>query len=92
MTTNINSIADQAWGFNLTTRNIHTYEDKALLSPECQGQHRGYCPHFIKRDKWLYILLNEIRQVISLYDVNPSEVSHLKLFLSKLLQQKDTAG
>jgi DNA-binding transcriptional MerR regulator len=92
MMTNINSIADQAWRFNVTTRTIHAYEDKALLSPECQGQHRGYYPHFIMRDKWLYFSLNEIHQVIGLYDVNPSEVSLLKLFLSKLLQQKDTVG
>ena len=51
MMTNINSIADQAWGFNVTTLTIHAYEDKALPNPECQGQHWGYYPYFIMRDK-----------------------------------------
>jgi hypothetical protein len=64
----------------------------ALLSPECQGQNRVYYPHFIMRGKWLRFSLNEICQVIGLYDVGSSEVSHLKLFLAKLLQEKDVAG
>jgi len=33
---NIDSIADQVRYFNVTTRTIHVYEDKALLSPKCQ--------------------------------------------------------
>jgi DNA-binding transcriptional MerR regulator len=90
--TNIDSIADQVWDFNVTNRTIHIYEYKALLSSECQGQNRIYYPHFIVRGKWLRFSLNKIFQVIGLYDVDSSEVSHLRLFLAKLLQEKDATG
>ena len=88
----IDSVADQAWKFNVTTRTIHDYKDKALLSPECKGQHRSYYLHFIMCGKWLCFLLNEIRQVIVLDVVDPCEVSNLRLFLAKLLQEKDAVG
>ena len=90
--TNIDSIADQAWEFNVTTRTINVYEDKVLLSPECQSHNRSYYSHFIMRGKWLKFSLNEILQVIGFYDVDPGEVSHLKQFLAKLLQEKDAPG
>ena len=92
--TDIYGIADLAREFNVTTRTIRFYEDKALLSPERQGQRRVYSPRdrvrlrLIMRGKRLGFSLDEIRQMIDLYDDDPSEVSQLKLFLAKIRERQ----
>jgi DNA-binding transcriptional MerR regulator len=92
--TDIYGIADLAREFNVTTRTIRFYEDKELLSPERQGQRRVYSPRdrvrlrLIMRGKRLGFSLDEIRQMIDLYDDDPSEVSQLKLFLAKIRERQ----
>lgn len=87
-------IAELAREFNVTTRTIRFYEDKQLLSPERQGQRRVYSPRdrvrlrLIMRGKRLGFSLSEIRQMIDLYDDDPSEVAQLKLFLDKIRERQ----
>lgn len=88
-------IAELAREFNVTTRTIRFYEDKSLLSPERQGQRRIYSPRdrvrlrLIMRGKRLGFSLDEIREMIDMYDNDPSEVAQLKLFLAKIRERKN---
>ncbi|MBC8267352.1 MAG: MerR family DNA-binding transcriptional regulator [Rhodospirillaceae bacterium] len=90
----IYGIAELAREFNVTTRTIRFYEDKGLLSPERQGQRRVYSSRdrvrlrLIMRGKRLGFSLSEIREMIDLYDDDPSEVAQLKLFLSKIRERQ----
>jgi DNA-binding transcriptional MerR regulator len=87
-------IAALALEFDVTTRTIRFYEDKGLLSPARQGQRRVYAPRdrvrlrLIMRGKRLGFSLDEIRQLIDLYDVDPTEVTQLRHFLDKIRQRK----
>ena len=87
-------ISDLAREFEVTTRTIRFYEDKGLLSPLRDGQRRVYGPRdrvrlrLIMRGKRLGFRLDEIRQMIDLYDADPSEVAQLSLFLDKIRERK----
>ena len=87
-------IAELAREFDVTTRTIRFYEDKGLLSPARKGQRRIYTPRdrvrlrLIMRGKRLGFALSEIRELIDLYDVDPSEVTQLRHFLEKIRERK----
>lgn len=87
-------IAELAREFNVTTRTIRFYEDKELLTPERQGQRRVFSPRdrvrlrLIMRGKRLGFSLDEIREMIDMYDDDPSEVAQLKLFIAKIRERK----
>jgi DNA-binding transcriptional MerR regulator len=87
-------IADLAREFDVTTRTIRFYEDKGLLAPLRKGQRRVYAPRdrvrlrLIMRGKRLGFSLDEIREMIDLYDVDPTEVTQLRHFLDKIRQRK----
>ncbi len=87
-------IAELAREFNITTRTIRFYEDKNLLLPERQGQRRVYGSRdrvrlrLIMRGKRLGFSLDEIREMIDMYDDDPSEIAQLKLFLAKISERK----
>ena len=89
-------IAELAREFDVTTRTIRFYEDKGLLAPRREGQRRVYTPRdrvrlrLIMRGKRLGFSLEEIRQLIDLYDVDPSEVTQLRHFLDKIHEHKET--
>ena len=91
---NTYGIAELAREFNVTTRTIRFYEDKELLSPERQGQRRVFSPRdrvrlrLIMRGKRLGFSLDEIREMIDLYDDDPSEVAQLRLFLAKIRERQ----
>jgi len=82
--------------FDVTTRTIRFYEDKGLLSPARNGQRRIYASRdrvrlrLIMRGKRLGFSLDEIRQTIDLYDIDPTEVTQLRHFLDKIRQRKET--
>ena len=88
-------IAELAREFGITTRAIRFYEDKGLLSPERDGQRRIYGARdhvrlrLIMRGKRLGFSLDEIREMIDLYDADPSEVSQLRLFVDKLQARRE---
>ncbi len=88
-------IAELAREFGITTRAIRFYEDKGLLSPARDGQRRIYGSRdhvrlrLIMRGKRLGFSLDEIREMIDLYDLDPTEVSQLKLFIDKLRARRE---
>lgn len=84
------TITDLAREFGVTTRTIRYYEDKQLLFPVRDGQRRIYAPRdqvrlrLIMRGKRLGFSLDEIREMIDLYDVDATEVSQLNRFLEMI--------
>lgn len=86
-------IAELAAEFDVTTRTVRFYEDKGLLSPKREGQKRIYSPRdrvrlrLIMRGKRLGLSLEEIGELIDLYDVDPTEVTQLKQFVDVIRQR-----
>lgn len=87
-------ISELAGEFGVTTRTVRFYEDKGLLSPAREGQRRIYSPRdrvrlrLIMRGKRLGLSLEEIGELIDLYDVDPSEVTQLKHFVDVIRQRR----
>jgi len=87
-------IAELAKEFGVTTRTVRFYEDKGLISPIREGQRRIYSPRdrvrlrLIMRGKRLGLTLDEIAELIDLYDVDPSEVTQLKQFIGVIRERK----
>jgi DNA-binding transcriptional MerR regulator len=89
------SIAELAKEFDVTTRTIRFYEDKGLISPERQGQRRIYHARdrvrlqLVMRGKRLGFSLDDIQEMIDLYDSDPTETAQLNLFLAKLRERRE---
>ena len=96
------SIADLAQEMDITTRTIRFYEDKGLLRPTRRGQQRVYSRadrtrlKLVLRGKRLGWPLDDIREMIELYDTPDGERRQLEVMLRKLdnsrsvlLQQRD---
>jgi len=87
-------IAELAKEFGVTTRTIRFYEDKGLIAPTREGQRRIYSPRdrvrlrLIMRGKRLGLSLDEIAELIDLYDVDPSEVTQLRQFIDVIRDRK----
>ena len=87
-------IAELAREFDITTRTVRFYEDKGLLSPERDGQRRVYGPRdrvrlrLIMRGKRLGLSLEEIGELMDLYDADPSEVTQLTQFIDVIRARK----
>ena len=87
-------IAELAGEFGVTTRTVRFYEDKGLLSPARDGQRRIYSPRdrvrlrLIMRGKRLGLSLEEIGELIDLYDVDPSEVTQLNHFVDVIQRRR----
>ena len=94
MMTDTFGIAELAGEFDVTTRTIRFYEDKGLLSPARKGQRRVYTSRdrvrlrLIMRGKRLGFSLEEIREMVDLYDVDPTEVAQLRHFIDKIHERK----
>lgn len=89
-------IAELAQEFGVTTRTIRFYEDQGLISPVREGQRRVYRARdrvrlkLIMRGKRLGFSLDEIREMIDIYDADPSEVAQLRLVLAKIGKRRRT--
>lgn len=87
-------IADLAKEFGVTTRTVRFYEDKGLISPTREGQRRIYSPRdrvrlrLIMRGKRLGLSLDEIADLMDLYDADPSEITQLKQFIDVIRARK----
>ena len=87
-------IAELAREFDITTRTVRFYEDKGLLSPERDGQRRIYGSRdrvrlkLIMRGKRLGLSLEEIGELMDLYDADPSEVTQLTQFIDVIRARK----
>ncbi len=90
------TIAELAREFDVTTRTIRFYEDKGLISPERRGQRRIYHPRdkvrlqLVMRGKRLGFSLEEIQEMIDLYDVDPTENAQLRRFITKLRERRES--
>ena len=84
------SIPDLAREFDITTRAIRFYEDQGLIRPERRGQARIYSQRdrtrlkLILRGKRLGFSLDDVGEIINLYDGAPGEVGQLNFFLEKI--------
>ncbi len=84
------SIADLAQEMDITTRTIRFYEDKGLLRPARRGQQRIYSRadrtrlKLVLRGKRLGWPLDDIREMIELYDTPDGERKQLEVMLQKL--------
>ncbi len=87
-------IAELAGEFGVTTRTIRFYEDRGLIAPGRAGQRRVYAARdrvrlkLIMRGKRLGFSLEDISSILDLYDVDPTEVAQLRLFIDKLRERK----
>lgn len=90
------TITDLATEFDITTRTIRFYEDQKLLSPARNGTRRIYSTRdrtrlkLILRGKRLGWQLNEIREVIEMYDLHGGERRQLEAMVDKLRSNRDT--
>jgi DNA-binding transcriptional MerR regulator len=88
------TIAELAREFGVTTRTIRFYEDRGLITPLREGQRRVYRSRdrvrlrLIMRGKRLGFSLEEIREMIDIYDTDRSEVAQLLLVLDKIAQRR----
>ena len=92
--------------FDLTSRTIRFYEDQGLLNPVREGRNRIYSPRdrtrlkLILRGKRLGLSLQEIRELMDMYESPQDTAQQLQCFLKvldvhkqKLKQQlKDIEG
>jgi DNA-binding transcriptional MerR regulator len=87
-------IADLAKEFDVTTRTLRFYEDEGLIAPARQGQKRIFSPRdrvrlkLILRGKRLGFSIEEIREIINLYDAPPGELGQIRFFLDKIRERR----
>lgn len=90
------SIADLAQELDITTRTIRFYEDRGLLRPARRGQQRIYSKadrtrlKLVLRGKRLGWPLNDIREMIELYDTPDGEKRQLEVMINKIEQSRST--
>jgi len=89
----ISQLSDE---FGVTPRTIRFYEDRGLISPRREGQNRVYSPRdrvrlgFILRGKRLGFSLDEIREMLDLYDLGDGQVEQLRVTLDRSRARLDT--
>jgi DNA-binding transcriptional MerR regulator len=90
------TIGELAEDFDTTLRTIRFYEDKGLLLPERQGQARIFHPRdrvrlqLILRGKRLGFTLDEIAQIINMYDETPGEAGQLRFLIEDIQERRRT--
>ena len=88
------SISDLARQFQVTTRTIRFYEDKGLLNPARQGIRRVYGQRdlvrlrLVLRGKRLGFSLDEIADIMDMYDTDTGEVGQLEYMLGRLAERR----
>jgi len=88
------TIAELAREFGVTTRTVRFYEDRGLITPLREGRRRVYRSRdrvrlrLIMRGKRLGFSLEEIREMIDIYDTDRSAVAQLHLVLEKIAQRR----
>jgi DNA-binding transcriptional MerR regulator len=88
------TITELAAEFDITPRAIRFYEDMGLLEPGRKGRNRVYSPRdrtrlkLTLRGKRLGLALQEIKQLVDMYDSQASAAPQLRAFLTILAQHR----
>lgn len=88
------TITELAKEFGVTTRTIRFYEDKGLLKPARNGLTRVYTPRdrvrlkLVLRGKRIGFSLDEVREIMNMYDSAPGEIGQLEYMLEKLVERR----
>ena len=89
------TIGDLSREFGVTLRTLRFYEDKQLLNPKRQGMSRLYSRRdrarlkLVLMGKKVGFSLNEIKDMLDLYDLKDGQVTQLKVALEKFNRQID---
>ena len=87
------TISELAAEFGITPRAIRFYEDEELIKPTRQGQSRIYAPRdrarlqLILRGKRVGFSLDEIREMLDLYDVKDGQATQLTYSIKKFSER-----
>lgn len=88
------TITELAAEFDITPRAIRFYEDMGLLTPARAGRNRVYTQRdrtrlkLTLRGKRLGLSLQEVKQLVDMYDSHSDTVPQLKAFLEVLAQHR----
>lgn len=88
------TITELAAEFDITPRAIRFYEDMGLLEPSRSGRNRVYTHRdrtrlkLTLRGKRLGLSLQEIKQLVDMYDASTGAAPQLKAFLQVLQQHR----
>lgn len=89
------TITELAAEFDITPRAIRFYEDMGLLEPGRKGRNRVYTPRdrtrlkLTLRGKRLGLALQEIKQLVDMYDSQASAAPQLRAFLAILAKHRE---
>jgi DNA-binding transcriptional MerR regulator len=89
------TITELAAEFDITPRAIRFYEEAGLLEPSRRGRNRVYTPRdrtrlkLTLRGKRLGLALQEIKQLVDMYDSQASAAPQLRAFLTILAQHRE---
>lgn len=87
------SIRELAQEFGLTARAIRFYEDEGLIAPARKGQQRIFSIRdrarlgLITRGRRVGFALNEIKEMLDLYDLGDNQITQFKLSRKKFEAQ-----
>lgn len=87
------TIRDLGREFGVTARTLRFYEEKGLLSPRRQGQERLYSRRDRARLRYVIIgknvgfSLDEIREMLDLYDLGDRQVTQLRVAQQKIAER-----
>ncbi len=90
------TISELAAEFGITPRAIRFYEDEELIKPTRQGQSRIYSPRdrarlaLILRGKRVGFALDEIKEMLDLYDVRDGQATQLSYTIKKFSERIST--
>lgn len=89
------TITELAAEFDITPRAIRFYEEAGLLEPGRKGRNRVYSPRdrtrlkLTLRGKRLGLALQEIKQLVDMYDSRASAAPQLRAFLTILARHRE---
>ena len=87
------TVTQLARDLSLTPRAIRFYEDKGLIAPRRAGNTRVYTSRdrarlvLIMRGKTLGFSLQDIKEYLDLYDMDPTQLDQLRLLQTRLRER-----